>query len=80
KQILRLFFLFFARLALLCFAKIGCGSEEKKQILRLFFLFFARLALSLPPISSKSIIRQQVEKFRHKAGNIALNDFVKPDE
>ena len=42
------FILFFARLALLCYAKLG-GSEEKMKVLRTFILFFARLALTLHP-------------------------------
>ncbi|MDY4557934.1 MAG: hypothetical protein SPE09_04660 [Alloprevotella sp.] len=47
KKILWLFFLSCARLALLCFAKIGGGSEEEKQNFQLCFSFFSRLALSL---------------------------------
>ena len=37
------FVLGFARLALLCFAKIGCGSEVQNQ--KKCFLFWASLAL-----------------------------------
>ncbi|MCI6294334.1 MAG: hypothetical protein MR605_01050, partial [Bacteroidales bacterium] len=47
--------LFFSRLALLCFAKIGCGSEEKIKTVVLL-LFFSRLALSLPPKWSKILL------------------------
>ena len=43
------FILFFARLALLCYAKLGGGAEEKMKVLRTFILFFARLALTLHP-------------------------------
>ena len=48
-KVLRTFILFFARLALLCYAKLGGGSEEKMKVLRTFILFFARLTLTLHP-------------------------------
>uniref|UniRef100_UPI00402584A1 hypothetical protein n=1 Tax=Alloprevotella sp. TaxID=1872471 RepID=UPI00402584A1 len=48
-KVLMTFILFFARLALLCYAKLGGGSEEKMKVLRTFILFFARLALTLHP-------------------------------
>ncbi|MCI7050788.1 MAG: hypothetical protein MR971_04400 [Bacteroidales bacterium] len=39
-------------IALLCFAKIGGGSEEKSKTVVLL-LFFSRLALSLPQNRNK---------------------------
>ena len=45
EPVFRTFILHFARLALLCFAKVGCGSEMKMKVFRTFILHFARLAL-----------------------------------
>ena len=42
-----LFILYYPRLALLCFAKLGCGSVIKIKIPWLFILYYPRLALTL---------------------------------
>ena len=49
-----IFILFFAHLARLCFAKLGCGSEEKNENFLIFILFFARLALTLHPETQRT--------------------------
>ena len=41
-----LFSLYCVRFALLCFAKLGCGSEVKIKVFSTFILYFAHLALT----------------------------------
>ena len=40
------FSLYCVRFALLCFAKLGCGSEVKIKVFSTFILYFAHLALT----------------------------------
>ena len=54
-KVFKTFILHFARLALLCFAKVGCGSEMKMKVFKTFILHFARLALPLHTIITLKI-------------------------
>ena len=55
------FSLYYPRLALLCFAKIGCGSVIKMKVFWPFILYYTRLALlCFAKIGCGSVIKMKV--------------------